>query len=62
MSSYIFLPCGCRLSEAYVLGMCPTHADEIMRKKVADEKVREEYRRAMLEAVDHALEGPTVRR
>jgi hypothetical protein len=43
VSSWIELDCGCRLNEAFVLGMCMTHAHELQRKKAENDKAYEAF-------------------
>jgi hypothetical protein len=52
----ITLPCGCRINEAFVLGMCLTHDVELRQKKREDEEAFEKYERLMRSALS-ASEG-----
>jgi hypothetical protein len=48
MSNFIVLPCGCRITETHVLGMCGTHVMELHQKNVEHEK-RYSYYRALMD-------------
>lgn len=43
MSVSLTLDCGCRINEAFVLGMCARHALELHYKKQEDRKAHDAY-------------------
>ena len=43
MSVQIELPCGCRINEAFVLGLCMEHAMELDAKKLEAQQAYFEY-------------------
>lgn len=47
MSEFIILPCGCRITETHVLGMCGAHVMQLHAKKVERETRYNHYRRLM---------------
>jgi hypothetical protein len=47
VSSWIELPCGCRINEAFVLGMCPQHAHELTQKQREAERAYALFERQM---------------
>lgn len=47
MSVSIELPCGCRINEAFVLGMCPQHVLELAQKTRENDIAMEWFDRQM---------------
>lgn len=47
MSVQIELPCGCRINEAFVLGMCMEHALELDAKKLEALQAYGEFEKKM---------------
>ena len=60
MSNYIILPCGCRITETHVLGMCGAHVMELHQKNVEHEKRYSYYRALLMECEALSERRPSI--
>lgn len=47
MTAYLTLPCGCRITDSAVLGMCMQHAHELRKKELENEAAYRAFERNM---------------
>lgn len=57
MSVSIELPCGCRINEAFVLGMCPQHVLELAQKTRENDIAMEWFDRQIRSAEGKPADG-----